>query len=357
MSNLVSILIPAFNAEEWIAETIRSALNQTWPEKEIIVVDDGSRDNTLTIAKTFESNKVKVTTQKNAGACATRNRALSLAQGDHIQWLDADDLLDPEKIFLQLSESDGGASSRVLLTCSWGKFFFRHTKAKFRPDSLWHNLEPVEWIIRKFTDNVWMNPAVWLVSRRLTELAGPWDERLSISGDDDGEYICRVVAASEKVMYVPESRCYYRIGNSGSLDAGMGKSKEKLESLLMSLRLSIEHLLSLENSQRTRAACVKHLQTWLPLYYPERKELLSEIKTLAEGLGGKVQPPKVSWKYSAIKRVFGWTTAKKAMSTWQKSKLVCQRDVDWLLHNFMQERHNGVREKQGPTGREGRCNT
>ena len=52
---LVSILIPAYNAEKWVGDTIRSALHQTWPNKEIIVVDDGSTDNTLKVAKTFES--------------------------------------------------------------------------------------------------------------------------------------------------------------------------------------------------------------------------------------------------------------------------------------------------------------
>ena len=55
MTPLVSILIPAFNAQEWIAETIQSALRQTWPHKEIIVVDDGSTDGTLAIARRFES--------------------------------------------------------------------------------------------------------------------------------------------------------------------------------------------------------------------------------------------------------------------------------------------------------------
>src|SRR5262249_13271987 len=99
---LVSILIPAFNAQEWIADTIRSALAQTWPKKEIIVVDDGSRDQTLSIAKQFVSKEVSVVAKGNEGAAATRNKAYSLSQGDYIQWLDADDLLAPDKIERQL---------------------------------------------------------------------------------------------------------------------------------------------------------------------------------------------------------------------------------------------------------------
>ena len=63
-----------------------------------------------------------------------------------------------------------------------------------------------------------MNPAVWLVSRPLTDLTGPWVSRLAKSGDDDGEYICGVAAASDRVMFVEEARCYYRIGTVGSLN-------------------------------------------------------------------------------------------------------------------------------------------
>ena len=65
MKPLVSILIPAYNAERWIADTIRSALAQTWPRKEIIVIDDGSRDRTLEIARQFASREVRVITQQN----------------------------------------------------------------------------------------------------------------------------------------------------------------------------------------------------------------------------------------------------------------------------------------------------
>src|SRR5262245_15362018 len=93
MTPLVSVLIPAYNAESWIADTIQSALAQTWPCKEVVVVDDGSTDGTLAVARRFASKNVLVVTQENQGAAAARNRAFSLCQGDYVQWLDADDLL------------------------------------------------------------------------------------------------------------------------------------------------------------------------------------------------------------------------------------------------------------------------
>src|SRR5437867_10690430 len=67
MPPLVSILIPAYDAERWMADTIRSALAQNWPRKEIIIVDDGSTDQTLSIARQFASKTVSVIAQKNQG--------------------------------------------------------------------------------------------------------------------------------------------------------------------------------------------------------------------------------------------------------------------------------------------------
>ena len=144
MKQLVSILIPAFNAEKWIRECIESALSQTWPWKEIIVIDDGSRDSTLEIAESYASPDVYVTTQDNCGASSARNRALSLAQGDYIQWLDADDLLAPDKVARQLEGAAPGQSSRILLSGAWGKFYHKPERSRFVPNSLWEDLEPVE---------------------------------------------------------------------------------------------------------------------------------------------------------------------------------------------------------------------
>ena len=81
MNDLVSILIPAFNCERWIGECLSSAVDQTWPRTEVIVVDDGSTDRTLAAACAHASGAVKVVTQENRGASAARTHALGLAQG------------------------------------------------------------------------------------------------------------------------------------------------------------------------------------------------------------------------------------------------------------------------------------
>ena len=94
---LVSILIPCYNAERWVEQAIESALAQTWPLKELIVVDDGSTDRSLKVIRRFEG-LVQFETSPNRGANATRNRLLERAHGEWLQYLDADDYLLASKI-------------------------------------------------------------------------------------------------------------------------------------------------------------------------------------------------------------------------------------------------------------------
>ena len=131
----MSILIPAYNAEAWIADSIESALNQTWSRKEIIVVDDGSTDKTLLIAQEFVSSEVRVITQRNEGAASARNKAFSVSRGDYIQWLDADDLLVPDKIAQQMCALGKDGSKRTLLSSTFGRFRCRPSRARFSADS------------------------------------------------------------------------------------------------------------------------------------------------------------------------------------------------------------------------------
>ena len=97
----VSIIIPCFNAERYIANAIRSSLEQTYPNREVIVIDDGSTDGSVEALKSFGSS-IHWETGPNQGACAARNRGLQLAKGERIQFLDADDWLYPQKLELQV---------------------------------------------------------------------------------------------------------------------------------------------------------------------------------------------------------------------------------------------------------------
>ena len=112
MSPLVSILIPCFNSERVVAESIESALAQTYPNIEVIAVDDGSTDHTLDVMRSF-GNRIQIQSGPNGGACLARNRAFALSSGEFVQYLDADDLLCPTKIERQIPRLLNGETDIV----------------------------------------------------------------------------------------------------------------------------------------------------------------------------------------------------------------------------------------------------
>jgi glycosyltransferase involved in cell wall biosynthesis len=326
MKPLVSILITAYNAEDTIAYTLQSAVAQTWPRKEIIVVDDGSTDSTAEVARGFK--EVRVVSTENYGLSGAQNNAFPLSQGDYIQYLDADDLLAPDKIERQLAALREFDSKRVLLSSPWAPFYYRTRHARFVRNSLWQDLSPVDWLSTAMRENIHMQNATWLVSRQLAKAAGPWDTRLHF--DQDGEYFCRVLLASEGTRFVPGTGIYYRASGANSVSF-IGNSDKKKDSLLLTMKLHIQYLRSLEDSERVRKACLAYIQTWCRNFYPERPDLMQEAQQLAASLGGRLSLPKVSWKYAWIQRLFGFAVAKRASQRWNHYKSSVMRSWDKAL--------------------------
>jgi glycosyltransferase involved in cell wall biosynthesis len=306
MPPLVSILIPCYNAERWLAETVESALAQTWPRTEIIIVDDGSRDNSLEVARHFESRGVKVIAQSNRGASAARNAAHAASQGEWLQFLDADDLLAPDKIEqqMQLAASTGDG---LVLCATWSRFTRAPSDADFTPQPLCADAAPVDWVVTKFEHNAMMHPAAWLTPRVLAERVGPWNESLSL--DDDGEYFTRVVLASRSVRFRPQSVSYYRSGLTGSLSGK--KSEAAWTSAFRSLELSAGQLRQAEDSPRTRHACATAFQRYIYEAYPRAAACQSRAAAQVAALGGSDLAPTGGPKFQLARRLMGWRLAKR----------------------------------------------
>jgi glycosyltransferase involved in cell wall biosynthesis len=322
MPELISVLIPAYNAERWLAMTVRSALDQTWPLVEVIVVDDGSTDRTLAVAKSL-------VTQQNQGAPAARNRALELAQGTYIQWLDADDLLHPQKIASQMRVAHESGDRRILLSCPFGTFFYRPEKAVFTPTSLWRDLSPLEYLLVRFNENACFQTDAWLVSRELTEAAGPWTDLGS--PDDDGEYFCRVALQSARITFVPGARTYYRVGDAGTLSRL--RSEQAVRALYQSKARCIGHLLSFEDSPRSREACLRLLQDWMADLYGH-PDIVRDACALAEQLGGSLYRPPLSWKYRPIQALGGYDAAVRARMVLRGIYARTERKIDQICYHL-----------------------
>lgn len=306
---LVSILIPCFNSARWLGETLESALAQTWPEKEIIVVDDGSRDDSLALARRYERCGLRVITQPNRGASAARNTALTACHGDYIQFLDADDLLAPDKIAQQMNLAST-TGPNFALCANWSRFTSSTANADFTPQPLCTDTAPVDWVITKFEQNAMMHPAAWLISRSLANQVGHWDESLSL--DDDGEYFTRVVLASRGVRYCREATSFYRSQLPGSLSGA--KSEKAWDSAYRSLAQSVQRLRLAEDSPRTRHACANAFQRYIYDSYPRSPQNRRLAANQVNALGGSDVTIAGGPKFQCLKRLFGWRLAKRLQS-------------------------------------------
>jgi hypothetical protein len=231
-----------------------------------------------------------------------------------------------------------GISPRTVLSSTWGHFIYRPYRAQFKPNPLWYDLSPAEFLQRKMENRVFMQTAVWLVSREVTEAAGPWD--ISLISDDDGEYFCRVLMASNGIRFVPDSQVYYRLVGNSSLSY-VGRSRAKQDALWRSMQLHIGYLLSLDASPRSLAACVQYLQNYLPDFYPTRPDIVAMLRQKAEELGGKLEAPRLPWKYSLIKTLFGWTNAKRAQFFFPQIRWPIDKFLDKALFQIEKRRFEG----------------
>lgn len=299
---LVSIIIPCHNAEPWLGATLDSALAQTWPLTEIIVINDGSTDDSLAAARRFEARGVRVADQPNRGASAARNHGLRLARGEFLQFLDADDLISPEKIGAQvelLRERPAG----TVATCAWGRFQDDPGTARFVDTAVFRDFAPVDFLVLAGDTGAMMHPSCWLLPRVVADRAGPWDESLSLN--DDGEYFARTLLASAGMAYAATGRSYYRSGLPGSLSQQRGERARR--SQFRSLELITHHLLAAEDTPRTRQAAANYLQRFIHDFYPSPADLMTEASARIAALGGSnLGPPPMGARTAALAAIIGW---------------------------------------------------
>lgn len=302
MSPLVSIIVPCYNAGRWLAETLESALAQTWPEKEIIVINDGSTDGSLAIAEQFAARGVRVIDQPNRGASAARNHGLRVARGEFMQFLDADDLISPDKVTAQI-ELLRKRPAGTVATCAWGRFQSDPARAQFVDTVVCRDFAPVDFLVLAGDTGTMMHPSCWLLPRAVAERAGPWDESLSLN--DDGEYFCRVLLASAGMAFCPDGRSCYRSGLPGSLSQQRGEHARR--SQFHSLELITTHLRAAEDSPRTRRAAANYYQRFVYDFFPAPTDLMKAAAIRITALGGStLSTPPMGPKARMLAALLGW---------------------------------------------------
>jgi glycosyltransferase involved in cell wall biosynthesis len=172
---LVSVIIPTYNAERWISETLASVFHQTYQNLEIVLVDDGSKDRTVEVAETCLGQSpfpYRILRQPNGGAAAARNRGWQVAGGPWIQFLDADDLLVPHKIALQIARAQTMEKVDVVYS-DWQKLIW--SNERWTPIDHRAPLIGLDALADVLSDANFLQLGSILVNARILEAVGGFD--------------------------------------------------------------------------------------------------------------------------------------------------------------------------------------
>lgn len=217
MSELsISVVITSYNYGHFLKSTIESILNQTRPAREVIVIDDGSTDDSAKVAQSF-GQRVKFVAQKNQGVCVARNNGAKMAGGDIIAFMDSDDIWRPEKLAKQAAAFEKDTEVGLV---SCGIRFFNPQNETIVEYTQGKN----GWCARDillYKEPVLNTTASAIAVRReIFEQTGGFDENRALFSAEDREF-CYRAAQISKLVFIPDVLVDYRIhGNNGHLNIG-----------------------------------------------------------------------------------------------------------------------------------------
>jgi len=299
----------AYNADEYVADALDSALAQTWGNLEIIIVNDGSTDETGLIIDRYAEQHDKVTAihQRNQGHSVGMSRAYAESSGEMVKFFDADDLISPEMVEKQIRRLDGHPTH--VASAEWGRFYGDDPlEARFEPESVWRDMDPADWLVESWTDGWPMQQcAMFLIPRQVLERSGLWNEELSLI--NDFEFFTRVMLHSNGIRFTPGARVYYRSEHGKTLSGR--EDREAIESELRSIMLGTQHLLNREDSPRVRLAAANRLQEFVYDWYPLHPDLCEKAEQRIESLGGSDISPDGPPAFQVLRRVVGWRLARR----------------------------------------------
>ena len=266
VEGLVSTIIPVHNRPALLQEAVGSVLAQTYRPIEIVIIDDGSTDNTAQSIAALASEHPSIVRHRrirNAGPGAAREAGRMIANGEFIQYLDSDDLLLPRKFELQV----GGLGAHPECDIAYGRTRVYRVGEPPGNMSCKRTGERIETMFPSFLQSRWWDTSTPLYRREVTDLAGPWSE---LRSEEDWEYDCRIASKWGRLHYcdafVSDSRIIfgYQLSTAGSHDT------EKLRDRAAAHRLIFEHAFAAR----------------IPHETPEMQHFARELFLLARQCGG-----------------------------------------------------------------------
>lgn len=300
MNDLVSVIIPCFNAEKWLKQAIDSCLSQTYSNLEIIVIDDGSTDNSLEIIKSY-GDRIIWQSQHNQGGCSARNRGFALSKGAYIQYLDADDYILPEKIKSQIiCLAQSGAD---VLYSDWR--YQRHLPDGTQFLDQINVCGPKEDFLESLLlDAAWIAPMALLFTRNAVISSGGWDENLKTGQDRD--FFISVALNRATFLYQPGCHSIYRrYGNVTVSTASKARWREGHFALMEKAESKLDQLHQLSDRYRQALA-----QSYYDKIRADRTSISDSqyqwaVKKIIS-LNPEFKPPNSKKNYALIQKILGF---------------------------------------------------
>lgn len=298
----MSILIPAFNAEKWIEQAVESALNQTWPGIEVIVLNDGSTDGTAEILSRYE-DRISVISQPNKGGDVARQKLLEAANGVWAQYLDADDYLLENKIENQMLVAQSSPEADIVMSAVsieyWKSGAIIYFDKRDLPESPDWFTEFLRWHLPQTGGPLW--------SVRALNAYGGWKKGQKVC--QDYELYSRALRQGATIVSCKRARAVYRIWDTETV-CHADPARTSLERLRLTEEmyayLTDKQMLDAERTYAFNASRFELARALWP-YEPERTaQIIKEIRqTDIRFL------PEASKTYRFLFRVFGFELAQK----------------------------------------------
>lgn len=234
---LVSTIIPVYNRPVQLREAVESVLHQDYRPIEIIIVDDGSTDDTFAVAQALAElhpDIIRVATQANAGPGMAREHGRQVAQGEFIQYLDSDDILLPGKFSAQVAALCVDSDADV----AYGVTYFRDSDGTLFNEPHKDTGKKISTMFPAFLVSRWWETATPLYRSNVCDAAGPWTD---LSLEEDWEYDCRIAALKGKLIWCPVPVSEHRDHSGGRLSRGTALDQHRMRQRARSHELILGH--------------------------------------------------------------------------------------------------------------------
>jgi glycosyltransferase involved in cell wall biosynthesis len=306
MQDLVSVIIPVYNAEKFLQESLTSVINQSYKNVEIICINDCSTDSSGLILERFQrSNFLIINHTENRGQSSSVNEGLTRAHGKYIKIFDADDVMNPEHIEAQVLRAEGRED--ILVSSAWGRFFDNNpVSAIFKPESVWRDMEAIDWMKAALSQKYDHMPGwLWLIPKKVIEKAGGYNTELSLN--NDFEFSMRLLQHVDEVRFAGNAKLYYRSSVQNSLSSS--KSKTAFSAALKSTDMGCAYLLEHENSSSTQRMCANRYQEWAFRAYPDFPEVVKYCEDRIKSFGGSDRKMDGGKMFVLFQFLLGWKKA------------------------------------------------